>query len=690
MSESRDLLARAETTPLARDPIAALAEAAPAEGLIEALERALHEGRSRAATVLAFAAGVAGAKVPAPLVIRLAPDLEDMDLLPQILALVEGDRVAALLDLVATDRLSWEREATVLYFAARLLDGAEPPARLTARLRSLLREPMSHSAAIAAGMAALLLNDPDVNAVAGNTITLGLYATAKGLDGLLWELFSRPLLDSLPEQELPPARSGFTVLRTEPKVGRNDPCPCGSGRKYKKCCAGKETAPPVRRSLVEQFQEIGPRAPRVRQQLFETMRPAELERLDPAELTALQGIQALRKLALHHRWEAAERFMENLATRPNVPHDARPEEHRVELADMALNAGQLELAERQMALADPAPREQMVFDARIALARKSPDALERLEAALRDGHAHDPSLVVDFAAALLRHSPALGILAARGAMSADRLLDAETLLHEIGRARDTLGLPAHEPWEEVLELLLEARSGPGEGEQRDAEIHELQTKLRVAADRARRLGDELSRRERELEAVSGERRQLAAAVEARQDRDDRQRVAELEEERRRLRTKIEGLKGEVAEGAAQRAQLRHELARSADERSRNARAAAPPEPDEPLTDDAEGDAVESRPRRILIPHYATAASRSLAAVPARVAADALQEAARLAGGDAHAWGGAKHMRRAHDVLSVRIGRAWRLLFRLSDDRLEVLDLIHRRDLDNTIARMARG
>ncbi|EIJ36174.1 SEC-C motif domain protein [Thiothrix nivea DSM 5205] len=26
------------------------------------------------------------------------------------------------------------------------------------------------------------------------------------------------------------------VIRTEPKVGRNDPCPCGSGKKYKKCC----------------------------------------------------------------------------------------------------------------------------------------------------------------------------------------------------------------------------------------------------------------------------------------------------------------------------------------------------------------------------------------------------------------------------------------------------------------------
>ena len=25
------------------------------------------------------------------------------------------------------------------------------------------------------------------------------------------------------------------IRRDEPKVGRNDPCPCGSGKKYKKC-----------------------------------------------------------------------------------------------------------------------------------------------------------------------------------------------------------------------------------------------------------------------------------------------------------------------------------------------------------------------------------------------------------------------------------------------------------------------
>ena len=29
------------------------------------------------------------------------------------------------------------------------------------------------------------------------------------------------------------------MKRKEPKIGRNEKCPCGSGKKYKKCCGGK-------------------------------------------------------------------------------------------------------------------------------------------------------------------------------------------------------------------------------------------------------------------------------------------------------------------------------------------------------------------------------------------------------------------------------------------------------------------
>ena len=34
---------------------------------------------------------------------------------------------------------------------------------------------------------------------------------------------------------------GQTIRRQSAKVGRNDPCPCGSGRKYKQCCGANPT-----------------------------------------------------------------------------------------------------------------------------------------------------------------------------------------------------------------------------------------------------------------------------------------------------------------------------------------------------------------------------------------------------------------------------------------------------------------
>lgn len=38
------------------------------------------------------------------------------------------------------------------------------------------------------------------------------------------------------EAPLPPGADGRPRRREGPKVGRNDPCPCGSGKKYKQCC----------------------------------------------------------------------------------------------------------------------------------------------------------------------------------------------------------------------------------------------------------------------------------------------------------------------------------------------------------------------------------------------------------------------------------------------------------------------
>jgi hypothetical protein len=56
--------------------------------------------------------------------------------------------------------------------------------------------------------------------------------TIRELEG--WACFSestQPIKTSGSERVWEPA-----PMRTGPKIGRNEPCPCGSGKKYKKCC----------------------------------------------------------------------------------------------------------------------------------------------------------------------------------------------------------------------------------------------------------------------------------------------------------------------------------------------------------------------------------------------------------------------------------------------------------------------
>src|SRR5262245_55113118 len=75
----------------------------------------------------------------------------------------------------------------------------------------------------------LILNDPGAESVS----VLGA-ARAQAPQ-------ASPFTRSQPQPQQQPPRVGGddaipkTVRRDEPKVGRNDPCPCGSGKKYKKC-----------------------------------------------------------------------------------------------------------------------------------------------------------------------------------------------------------------------------------------------------------------------------------------------------------------------------------------------------------------------------------------------------------------------------------------------------------------------
>ena len=52
------------------------------------------------------------------------------------------------------------------------------------------------------------------------------------------ELNASDMARKIEESDLPAQVKAQMILGIKPssKVGRNDPCPCGSGKKYKKCC----------------------------------------------------------------------------------------------------------------------------------------------------------------------------------------------------------------------------------------------------------------------------------------------------------------------------------------------------------------------------------------------------------------------------------------------------------------------
>lgn len=77
--------------------------------------------------------------------------------------------------------------------------------------------------------------------IASDTIDLGLAVdeleearrmSAEYIPSILPAM--RKLAQILAERAVPP-------FRTTPKIGRNEPCPCGSGKKYKRCCALNRT-----------------------------------------------------------------------------------------------------------------------------------------------------------------------------------------------------------------------------------------------------------------------------------------------------------------------------------------------------------------------------------------------------------------------------------------------------------------
>jgi HEAT repeat protein len=215
-------------------------------------------------------------------------------------------------------------------------------------------------------------------------------------------------------------------------AGRNDPCPCGSGKKYKKCCERSTTPPNPLHALLytvewpalgyrwwpsQQVRELGTDAVKAHLDVLH-LTPMELRhRLPKLTDDYLLWAATLRLYRLGHRQEAAE-----VATLVAASDQHHP----------ALNYRLIEHASRHMAFSDvpPMARTDANFHINLqggtltdawhhgaAVARKDPNKALALFLDIQRTYPHNLWTTAALAEALLEHGPALAIPHVRRALA---------------------------------------------------------------------------------------------------------------------------------------------------------------------------------------------------------------------------------------------------------------------------------
>jgi hypothetical protein len=647
------------------------------------LRQALASGSSDATALALAARALSGEPPRARQLLDHLPAVRSGALVVTLAATCPDRSIDWFVDLVERGRMPPELGASLLYVAALQTEG-EAPARLLAALRQLARRSLEPEGMCPVGLAALRLRDQGLLAVASECVRVAGSPLGADFERSVAGLLESGIEAALPER-LPPRRSaGFTVRRPVAKVGRNDPCPCGSGRKYKKCCAGKEAERALDPSPVE-----GLTMAEYRQREHEFIAPHEVGRLPPArlaqldfaQLDAMRLIAAFRGLIAGRRWADAERAMAELANRDDMRREGLVDGHRQDLLREALSANELAVVQRQRALLPDDYELPETVRLGIELLEERDPTLRAIEQIARRGLEDDASLdLVELAYTLLEHRPALGILVTRGVLTPERALDADMLLEVIEEVRDRLGLPPGDRAADIMAMLVDEE----EQQLAESDAARRDDALRTEAESARAEARAVTMRLDELRAEMGQLRSQLAQT--RRHGPEADRTASVDpEELQRLRRKIEHLKGVIDEQHENRRELRRQLgatSRAAPVES----AATSTSDDEDHPDELADNRIERR--GVLVPVFDPASVEAIRDLPEAVAGHGLRTAAALAANDAAAWRGVKRLRGLDRLLSARVGIHHRLLFQLDPDagEFQVRALVTREALHTTLKR----
>ncbi len=508
------------------------------------------------------------------------------------------------------------------------------------------------------------------------------------------------IIKELPREKPHVVTGGFfTVRRSVPKVGRNDPCPCGSGKKYKKCCYEKDQellrdASPYEGITMTQAQSSPGLVEGV--DVISEMRAYQLKKLKPVDLNNDQLLEAYKCLDTYGLREQAFEMLLELKGRSGM--DQIAVNHMHDLLWSVLEAGDLELIKKieKCLLPDQYDRKKTEFiidlienrDRYSLLEKRCHEALTGDEEAWKWGNP-----LVDLSYDFEKNFPALSIIFSRAAIvdKPNNFFDNDMLLEVIHNGRLDLDIdPWDDPIEEFMDWADEKNDTEHQIKEKEKEINELRRKLSESdhrmSDKDRELREKMIELETIVSQINREKKEKIISPVAVANSGQTSSVQSMEQRNavNRLKQHISNLKMEISAQQDERRRLRDQLR---DMRKKT-------EIQKPLlvTDDPDAGQkpeFERTPKKIPVPEYSDEFKASCNNMPPAIVSKALHAIAEFASQSPSIHHQVKSIEGLTDVYRVRIGLHHRLMIKWEKGpRLKALDLINRESLDTWIKRYA--
>jgi hypothetical protein len=604
-----------------------------------------------------------------------------------------GELPEPLLDAVQHTQLARDLEATALYVIAAwcqlhrngvLPDGVLAAARHLARVKPNASRP--HLLTMAAHLRCLA-------ALTGDAALAAILEKHQGapspegvkqyMEGTLGQFYAEAEPGLLPDVPVNTLTSGTTMRRAVARIGRNEPCSCGSGKKYKHCCHDKDQERLHHSSEVAGLTHAELSAqPETHLTLarLEKTSVSEMLRLDPEKIPKELVVPYIMRLSAFSQFDRLAEAFEKLGFSEDL------KKVWTFTLFFVTRAGRKDILERLLRWRPDADQSQIEKElrpgTRLLLAQDDPARHLQLleELSLLALQTDDTQALEEFAFGVMESAKlrALGILVSRSMLPMVKQKEASFLFEQILETRDKLNLSPDDPAGDIVDQ----RFARHEDDQKleSVELIKARQKLDAKAREVQQLNDSLARLQQEI--ARREQKRAVVLQPAKMAAPPAEDPALKE-----LRTKVGELKSVLNERHHERNDLRRELQKAHTdlETLRQNAAAAPDVAEEPDREEElllPQDAVEVHPVRLI--EFPKGFQAALAVFPRHVARAAMIMIGRLAAGEPAAYVGALRLKQVTEVMRQRIGSDYRLFFRLHPDRLQVIDLINRKDFHHRL------